>query len=142
MKGARKPLKAVEEPKGPLIDRACVYVTRRLGSVIMVRAGLKSCKQQLKLSLLLICEAFTDGSWQQTDTYYIEETDTGLLRASHAFVCEPALLYRIRVLAMADHGAPDARAQRVLLQAGGIWNIWGRDDGLDEPKETPLDLPF
>ena len=33
----------------------------------------------------------------------------------------------------------DCVTQRELLQVLGIWNNWGRDDDLDEPRTVPLD---
>lgn len=141
MGGAVNQLIAVRNPQGPLIRQAKIVVTRRLSNVIMVRGGLYTYEKEEMLDAFLICETFENGFWQQVSHHHLVLEHTDKLETYYPFQCEPEKLYRVRGFFMVNNSSgKKGPTQRILLQALGIWNVWGRDDGYDEPKTTPLDL--
>lgn len=142
MGGAIDQLKAVENPQGPLIRQAKIVVTRRLSNVVMVRGAMYTYEKESRLDAFLICETYDDGFWRQVKHHHIVIENEDKLETYYPFQCEPETFYRIRGFFMVNNNVKgkDRPTQRVLVQALGIWNIWGRDDGYDEPRTTPLDL--
>ncbi len=141
MGGAVNQLRAVKNPQGPLIRQAKLVVTRRLSNVIMVRGGLYTYEKEKTLDAFLICECFDDGIWKQVSHHHLVLENTDKLETYYPFQCEPAKFFRIRGFFMVNNSeGRKGPTQRILVQAMGVWNVWGRDDGYDEPKLTPLDL--
>ncbi len=139
MKKEITPLIIYENPNGPLIRQAKVCVTRRLSNIIMVRAGLYTYEKCSGLEIFLICEAHQNGSWQQVGSCSCEKCDTDTLEYYYPFSCEPNRFHRVLAFYMVNNRAcREQPTQRLLLNAMGVWNNWGRDDGLDEPKSVPL----
>lgn len=127
-------------PQGPLIRQAKVSATRRLSNIIMARAGLYTYEKEKDLSMFMICEIMRKGIWEQVENYstYVENSDK--LEVFYPFHCEPNEFHRVRVFCMVNNRVcMDRVTQRALVQVVGVWNNWGRDDGLDEPKTVPMD---
>ena len=136
-----RPLVKYENPQGPLIRQGKVMVTRRLSNVIMARAAVYTYEKQKTIEVFLICEVFNGGIWQQVKNHTAAVEDTDKLETYYAFQCEPNKFHRIRAFFMVNNRAcRDTHTQRLLVQAVGVWNNWGRDDDLDEPRTTPLNL--
>ena len=129
-----------KNPQGPLIRQVKLAATRRLSNVIMARAGLYTYEKQKNLDIFLICEVFRQGIWEQVKNYSVGADNADALEAFYPFQCEPNMFHRVRGFYMVNNRAcMDCVTQRELLQVLGIWNNWGRDDDLDEPRTVPLD---
>lgn len=128
-------------PQGPLVRQAKLVVTRRLSNVIMVRGALYTYEKEKRLDGFLICEMLENGFWQKVGEFHKSVEQTENLEVYHPFSCDPEKLYRIVGFFMVNNTyEKEEPAQRLFVQAMGIWNVWGREDGYDEPKSTPVEL--
>ena len=126
-----------------MIRQAKLMVTRRLSNVIMARAGLYTYEDMKMMEIFMICESFDHGIWKLVKCYSEAVKGKNKLEIYYPFQCEPNVFHRVRAFFLAGYDTEKKFVtHNELLQVLGVWNNWGRDDGLDEPKATPLDLLY
>lgn len=106
----------------------------------MARVGLYTYEKEKDLEIFLLCEILRDGIWEQVENHPVYAENTDHLEVFYPFHCEPNSFHRVRAFCMINNRAcMDRVTQRELLQVTGIWNVWGRDDDMNEPKSVPLE---
>lgn len=134
---AECPFTQYSNPLGPIIRQCKVSVVRKLSNRVVARAEIFNYRPEYSTEILLIVESFIEGKWIIMGSEWFCEYDVDHMRAVIDRECIPCELVCVRAYFFVNRqgiGIP----QEEYLGPVMLWNVWGRNDGIDEQRYVDI----